>query len=82
MSTASEGGPRVSRAKLAIAAAVVVAGVMLAFPAPRALLESWLGAAPAKQLITVSSNIEAHQSVLSFKTVQSHIVELPFDEGQ
>src|SRR5208283_2867344 len=30
----------------------------------------------------VSGNIEAHESVLSFKTVQSRIVELPFDEGQ
>jgi len=82
VSTPSEGGPRGSRTKLAIAAGVVVAGVVLAFPAPRALLGSWLGAAPVKQLITVSGNIEAHQSVLSFKTVQSRIVELPFDEGQ
>jgi membrane fusion protein YbhG len=32
--------------------------------------------------IVVSGNIEAHESVLSFKAVQSRIVELPFDEGQ
>ena len=32
--------------------------------------------------IVVSGNIEAHESILSFKTVQSRIVELPFDEGQ
>jgi HlyD family secretion protein len=32
--------------------------------------------------IVVSGNIEAHQSVLGFKTVQSRISELPFDEGQ
>jgi HlyD family secretion protein len=32
--------------------------------------------------LTISGNIEAHESVLSFKQVQSHIVELPFDEGQ
>ena len=32
--------------------------------------------------IMVSGNIEAHQSVLGFKTVQSRIVELPFDEGR
>jgi HlyD family secretion protein len=32
--------------------------------------------------LTVSGNIEAHESVLSFKHVQSRIVELPFDEGQ
>jgi HlyD family secretion protein len=32
--------------------------------------------------LKLSGNIEAHESVLSFKTVQSRIVELPFDEGQ
>jgi HlyD family secretion protein len=32
--------------------------------------------------LLLSGNIEAHESVLSFKTVQSRIVELPFDEGQ
>lgn len=32
--------------------------------------------------ITVSGNIEAHQSVLSFNAVQARIVELPFDEGR
>ena len=32
--------------------------------------------------LLVSGDIEAHESVLSFKTVQSRIVELPFDEGQ
>jgi HlyD family secretion protein len=31
--------------------------------------------------ISVSGNIEAHQSVLSFTQVQAPIVELPFDEG-
>ncbi len=36
---------------------------------------------PTDRLI-VSGDIEAHESVLSFKTVQSRIVELPFDEGQ
>ena len=29
----------------------------------------------------MSGNIEAHESVVSFKTIQSRIVELPFDEG-
>jgi len=32
--------------------------------------------------VLVSGNIEAHESVLSFKAVESRIVELPFDEGQ
>lgn len=35
----------------------------------------------ASQLF-VSGNIEAHESVLGFKDVQSRIVEIPFDEGQ
>jgi multidrug efflux pump subunit AcrA (membrane-fusion protein) len=37
--------------------------------------------APAATLL-VSGNIEAHQSLLSFKQIQSRITELPFDEGQ
>ena len=32
--------------------------------------------------IVLSGNIEAHESQLSFKTVQSRVVQLPFDEGQ
>ena len=32
--------------------------------------------------LVLSGNIEAHESVLSFKTVQSRIVQLPFNEGQ
>jgi len=32
--------------------------------------------------LLLSGNIEAHESVLSFKTVQSRLVELPFNEGQ
>ena len=38
------------------------------------------GGAPDSLL--VSGNIEAHESVVSFKAVQSRVVELPFDEGQ
>jgi HlyD family secretion protein len=37
--------------------------------------------APVGKLL-VSGNIEAHQSLLSFKQIQSRITELPFDEGQ
>lgn len=36
----------------------------------------------ASQAVSLSGNIEAHESVLSFKSVQSRIVELPFNEGQ
>jgi HlyD family secretion protein len=32
--------------------------------------------------LVLSGNVEAHESVVAFKTVQSRIVELPFDEGQ
>ncbi len=45
-------------------------------------LATFLGGRRERQTILVSGNIEAHQSVLGFKTVQSRIVELPFDEGQ
>ena len=36
----------------------------------------------ATDKLIVSGNIEAHESVVSFKAVQSRVVELPFDEGQ
>jgi HlyD family secretion protein len=32
--------------------------------------------------LTLSGNIEAHESVLSFKSVQSRLIDLPFNEGQ
>ena len=38
--------------------------------------------APDAKTILVSGNIEAHESILSFKSVLSRIVELPFDEGK
>jgi len=49
---------------------------------------AWAGApiffsrTDAPSSLLVSGNIEAHQSVVSFKAVQSRVVELPFDEGQ
>ena len=46
------------------------------------ILVPWIEGKPNGEFILVSGNIEAHESVLSFKTVQSRIVELPFDEGQ
>ena len=42
----------------------------------------WIAGRSDPGYIVVSGNIEAHESILSFKTVQSRIVELPFDEGQ
>jgi HlyD family secretion protein len=44
-------------------------------------LPVWLGGVPSADFIVVSGNIEAHESVVSFKSVQSRIIELPFDEG-
>jgi HlyD family secretion protein len=38
--------------------------------------------AAATDNLLVSGNIEAHESVVSFKAVQSRVIELPFDEGQ
>ena len=43
---------------------------------------SWVEGTTDSRFILVSGNIEAHESILSFKAVQSRIVELPFDEGQ
>jgi HlyD family secretion protein len=65
------------RQDLAISAAVLLgtaAVVLMAY--------LWLWRRPLTNTLVVSGNIEAHESVLSFKTVQSHLVYLPFDEGQ
>jgi HlyD family secretion protein len=59
----------------------VVAAVALLAAYRSGALREWL--APAQSdAIVLSGNIEAHESVLSFKGVQSRVVELPFDEGQ
>lgn len=59
---------------LALAAAIVAA---FQWPA----LKGWETGSQDPTLV-LSGNIEAHESVLSFKTVQSRIVQLPFNEGQ
>lgn len=41
----------------------------------------WFGSSPPPDTLLVSGDIEAHESILSFKTIQSRIVFLPFDEG-
>jgi membrane fusion protein YbhG len=61
---------------------VAIAAIGIAAYFGRDTLASWFGGASAAPTIFVSGNIEAHQSVLGFKTVQSRIVELPFDEGK
>lgn len=66
---------------------LAVAGLALAALATLHLASSgldfdWLHGKKPAQALTLSGNIEAHQSQLSFKGVQSRLVELPFEEGQ
>ncbi len=72
---------KIPRKRLVTAAVIVVilAGGFLAWKALRRLL---FGPSSGAGTITVSGNIEAHQSVLSFTQIQAPIVYLPFDEGQ
>jgi HlyD family secretion protein len=77
------------RRTLILAAALILGVAALAAyryydvarPWIEANLPVWMGGAPTSDFIIVSGNIEAHESVVSFKTVQSRIIELPFDEG-
>ncbi len=64
-----------------IVAAILGGAVVAAFENPTSLL-SFFERSGVTDTLLVSGNIEAHESVLSFKAVQSRIVELPFDEGQ
>jgi HlyD family secretion protein len=61
------------------AAAVIVVVVGAVFREP--ILARW-DSPSNNNTVVLSGNIEAHESVLSFKTVQSRIVQLPFNEGQ
>ncbi len=69
-----------SRLALIVGAVAVVCGGVVAFDFDA--VASWLTRSKRPATITLSGNIEAHQAVLGFKTVQSRIVELPFNEGQ
>jgi len=62
--------------------AIIVAAVAVVGYSERSTLHDWFFGPRLPPAILVSGNIEAHQAVLGFKTVQSSIVELPFDEGQ
>lgn len=55
--------------------------VVLALLAGAGAWLGWFGPAAPTNVLVVSGDIEAHESLLSFKTVQSRIVILPFDEG-
>jgi HlyD family secretion protein len=77
------------RILLGVVVAALVLGGLAAYryqdiliPWYRSVVLSWIGGAGDAKVILVSGNIEAHESILSFKSVQSRIVELPFDEGK
>jgi HlyD family secretion protein len=69
--------PRRFGGRALLLAAVLVVAAVAGFLYWRATAQS---AAP--DTLLVSGNIEAHQSLLSFKDVTSRIIELPFDEGK
>ncbi len=65
--------------RLGITAAIVVAaGGLLLSP----IGQRWFGSPTRAPSVTVSGNIEAHQSVLSFTGIQAPISWLAFDEGK
>lgn len=61
--------------------ALVVAAVLLLAGGAALLYQLEQRGVPANRLM-LSGNIEAHESLVSFKDIQSKITELPFDEGQ
>ncbi|NTJ09407.1 HlyD family efflux transporter periplasmic adaptor subunit [Rhizobium lusitanum] len=67
--------------RLAVGVAIIVAMAGLGFWYRQPLQNALFGPSLAVDHITISGNIEAHQSVLSFTQVQAPIIELPFDEG-
>src|SRR5664279_1656520 len=71
------------RMKFALSiAAVLFIGIVGSMYWHQDAVRNWLTSGNGTGIIVVSGNIEAHQSILGFKTVQSRIIELPFDEGQ
>ena len=73
-------GETARRSRLRLALVIIAA--LAAIAAGAALIPQLIRhQAPAATLL-VSGNIEAHQSLLSFKQIQSRITLLPFDEGQ
>jgi HlyD family secretion protein len=65
--------------RIASICALVALGLFVLYRS--GVLPNW-SAEKKSDAIILSGNIEAHESVLSFKGVQSRIVELPFNEGQ
>jgi HlyD family secretion protein len=73
--------PKMTRRTLLTGVVLFAAAALSAYWYRGAII-AWFGPDDQNQTILLSGNIEAHQSVLGFKTVQSRIVELPFNEGQ
>ncbi len=59
----------------------ILAAVCAAVVGVLAWTNGWIFQRATANTLRLSGNIEAHESVLSFKGVQSRIVGLPFDEG-
>jgi HlyD family secretion protein len=70
------------KAFLVVLAVLLIGGAAIAAFDNQLLPFDFFGWRSNHGRVVLSGNIEAHESVLSFKTVQSRIVELPFDEGQ
>ncbi|MEJ0026440.1 MAG: hypothetical protein WDN01_10465 [Rhizomicrobium sp.] len=60
----------------------VAAGILIVVLAGVGWLAGWFGRSQPSDILVLSGDIEAHESVLSFKTIQSRITLLPFDEGE
>jgi HlyD family secretion protein len=63
--------------RIAAAAIIAALGALAWILYPRVFAPNGIG-----DSLIVSGNIEAHESVVSFKAVQSRVDELPFNEGQ
>jgi HlyD family secretion protein len=71
-----------NRKRIVIGLAIVVAVIGIGALEWSADWRGWFGIAKPTNVLVVSGNIEAHKSVLAFKTVESRIDSLPFDEGK
>ncbi len=66
---------------LILAVLVAIAGSYGSWRGAPFVVRLLSGPPAAADLVEVSGNIEAHQSVLSFTQIEAPIVYLPFDEG-
>ncbi|MBV8453745.1 MAG: HlyD family efflux transporter periplasmic adaptor subunit [Deltaproteobacteria bacterium] len=61
---------------------LVLVAVFAAIAAGAAIFVLFIRQPVPSATLLVSGNIEAHQSLVGFKQIQSKVTELPFDEGQ